>query len=80
MNKYLTEVEQYKEVLSQDEISRIHDPALKEIRWKYWKKRHELFLDEQGCSDAELNKQMDRIIAQETEEIEKFKSNQAILS
>lgn len=52
---YLSE-EQYNEILSPNEISRIKDYELRGIRSKYWNLRHEAFLDEHNIPDQELEK------------------------
>lgn len=70
---YLSEDEQYKEILNQDEISRIKDNELREIRSKYWNLRHEAFLDEHNIPDQELEKVWNALKAKELKEIEGYR-------
>lgn len=70
---YLSEEEQYKEILSFDEISRIKDDELREIRSKYWNLRHEAFLDEHNIPDQELEKVWNALKAKELKEIEGYR-------
>jgi len=70
---YLSEDEQYKEILNQDEISRIKDDELREIRSKYWNLRHEAFLDEHNIPDQELEKVWNALKAKELKEIEGYR-------
>lgn len=70
---YLSEEEQYKEILSFDEISRIKDDELREIRSKYWNLRHEAFLDEHNIPDQELEKVWNALKAKELKEIEVYR-------
>ncbi len=42
MKEWLSEEEQYKENLNNEEISRIKDPKLREIRERHWKYRHKI--------------------------------------
>ena len=74
MKDYLSEEEQYKEILNQEEISRIRDLELQSIRSKYWGLRHKAFLDEHGISDSELGSVFDRLKEDEMKEIEEYKA------
>ena len=66
MNKqYLTQEEQYKDDLNNEEIQRIEDAELREIRQRYWNLMHKAFLDEAGIPDWELEKVVDGIKARE---------------
>ncbi|HEX9060676.1 MAG TPA: hypothetical protein VF941_10895 [Clostridia bacterium] len=71
--EYLTEEEQYKYALSNEEIHRIKNPELREIRWKYWRKIADVFLDESRIPDQEANRITLELIAAEKKEIEEFK-------
>lgn len=44
--KYLSYEEQFNEVLNQEEINRIENAELRDIRMKYWKLQRDVFLDE----------------------------------
>lgn len=44
---YLSYEDQFKEILNQEEIGRIENYKLREIRLKYWNLRHKALLDEQ---------------------------------
>lgn len=79
MNKpYLSEEDQYKEILNNEEIRRIQDPELREIRQKYWNLRHKAFLDEAHISDQELSNVFDDIIAKEQEEILRYRKKKGV--
>ncbi len=43
-NNYLSYEEQFKDILNNEEIDRIENKEIREIRSKYWKLRHEAFL------------------------------------
>ncbi|MFC5401467.1 hypothetical protein [Cohnella soli] len=70
---YLSDEEQFKDILNNEEISRIRDPLLRAIRMKYWSLRHEAFLDERNIPDSDLEKVYDEIKHKEQEEIQRFK-------
>ena len=55
--------------MNNEEINQIQDAELRSIYRKYWKMRHEAFLDEHGIPDHELGKVVERIDAAEAEEI-----------
>jgi hypothetical protein len=76
--EYLTEEEQYEDIININDIKRIKDPELREIRNKYWAKRHEAFLDEQNIPDWELKKVIDGIHKQEFKEIEAYKNRNKV--
>lgn len=71
--EYLSEEEQYKDILNQEEISRIKDIELQNIRGKYWRLRHEVFLNETEIPDAELEKECSKLKELEKIEIEEYK-------
>jgi len=69
---YLSEEEQYKEHISLEEIGRIKDNRLREIRLKYWSLRHKAFLDEHDISDKDLESIYKRLWLEEKTAIEKY--------
>lgn len=73
---YLSNEEQFKEILNQEEIARIENPELREIRMKYWALRHKAFTDEYNISDRDLGKVWDELITQEKIEISAFRNRQ----
>ena len=73
--EYLSEEEQYKENLNQDEISRIKDYNLREIRQKYWKLRHEAFLNEHEIPDSEISSVWNELKRKELAEIEEYRKS-----
>lgn len=73
---YLSEEEQFKETLNNEEISRIRDPLLRSIREKYWKLKRDAFLNEQGISDVEFNKVSDELTKKEKEELRKYREGE----
>ncbi len=79
MNKpYLTEEEQFKDILNNEEIQRIKDPELRKIRQKYWDLAHKAFLDEAGIPDWKLNDVVESIHAQEQDEIAKYRQKKGV--
>ncbi|WP_134686286.1 hypothetical protein [Brevibacillus migulae] len=72
---YLNYEDQFKTILNQEEINRIQSPQLREIRMKYWRLRHEAFINERNISDRDLEKLCDDLMRQEQEELQLFKEN-----
>lgn len=77
-NDYLSEEEQFKEILNNEEISRIKDPELRNIRFKYWSLLHQTFLDEQRIPDSMLGKEFDKIKAEEKKELDEYRQRNKI--
>lgn len=73
MQNWLSEEEQYQEHLNAEQISRIRDPKLREIRMRHWKYRLDIFLDEQHISDQNLSRLAEADWKKEKEEIEDYK-------
>lgn len=71
--KYLTIEEQFKEVLNDEQIRRIQDPELRELRMKHWKYRRKIFLDEHNISDEEFCRLSDEDFAKEQRELLEYK-------
>lgn len=79
MNKpYLSVKEQYKEILNNEEIERIQDYELRQIRQKYWNLRHKAFLDEAHISDQELDRVWEDLKAREQDEIAKYRQKKGV--
>ncbi len=72
-NNYLGEKEQYKKVLNNEEISRIVDSELRDIRMKYWNLLRKTFLDEHKIPDSMLGKEFDIIKAAEAKELDEYR-------
>ena len=72
---YLSKKEQYKKSLNIEEISRIKDAELREIRQRYWNLRQKAFLDEKNISDRDLGKIFDDLYNEENVEIEHYKKS-----
>ena len=72
---YLSCEDQFKEVLNQEEISRIENDEVREIRFKYWNLKHKAFLDEKNISDTELGKVFDNLCLAEQMELDLIKRN-----
>lgn len=68
-------IEFYSKPMNPNEISKIDDKKIKEIKLKYCSLQHKAFLDEQKYSDKELMKYSDYLIEQEKIEIEKYLVN-----
>lgn len=75
MINYLTEEEQYKRDINNDEIARIKDSRLQTIRMKYWNLKHQAFLNEQQIPDHELEKVIDNLDADEQQEILEYRKS-----
>lgn len=73
MNKWLTKEEQYQKTLNPNQIQRIEDPKLREIRSKHWLYRHKIFMDEAHISDQELMRLYKLDEEAEQREIDKYK-------
>ena len=79
MNKpYLSVEEQYKEILNNEEIERIQDYELRQIRQKYWNLRHKAFLDEAHISNQELDRVWEDLKAREQDEIAKYRQKKGV--
>lgn len=72
-NGYLSEEEQFKEILNNEEISKIKDPELRNIRFKYWNLLHQTFLNEQRIPDSMLGKEFDKIKEAEKKELDEYR-------
>lgn len=70
---YLSEEEQFKENLDNEEISRIKDLKLRNIRSKYWGLRHQAFLNEHKIPDGMLGMEFDKIKAEEMRELNEYR-------
>lgn len=76
-NEYLSEEEQFKEILNNEEIYRIKDSELRSIRLKYWKLLHQTLLDENKIPDNMLGKEFDKIKAAEIKELSEYKQHKS---
>ena len=72
--EYLSYEEQFKENINHEEICRIKDPMLREIRLKYLNKQLEMFLDEINIPDSELEKLSNNVRKEELKELEAYKN------
>ncbi|NRT90070.1 hypothetical protein [Clostridium beijerinckii] len=73
MKKYLSYEDQFKDILNQEEISRIENNEVREIRWKYWNLAHKAFIDERNILDAELGKVLDELRLEEQKELAPYR-------
>lgn len=78
-NEYLSTEEQFKEILNNEEINRIKDPELREIRMKHWEYRHKIFLDEHKISDTEFIRLSDEDYLREKKELEEYRKRKGIV-
>ncbi|OME55456.1 hypothetical protein BSK59_13340 [Paenibacillus odorifer] len=74
--KYLSYEEQFKEILNNEEIDRIENAELREIRMKYWLLQRDVFLDEKNIPDHELNTISQELRREEMEEVQKFRNDE----
>ena len=77
--KYLSQEEQYKEILNQNEIDRIEDSELRSIRSKYWNLRHKVFLGEHGVPDSKLGIVWDELCKKEQAKINEYRKRKEIV-
>jgi len=63
----------YKNDLNMEEIHKIKDLGLREIRLKYWHQRHNAFLDENRIPDLELENVLNTIDLAEQEELTQYR-------
>ena len=75
---YLTEGDQFKEILNYEEISRIKDNELRQIGEKYWELRHKAFIDENDIPDDIIGDIFEKLIKREQEEIENYKMKKMV--
>ncbi len=73
MSEWLSEEEQYKDSLNIEQISRIKDPELREIRQKHWNYRIKIHQDT-TISDQEFVKLTELDWQREREEILEYKN------
>lgn len=67
-------LEKYTVNMNQNEISEISDSNIRNIKMKYWDKKHKAFLNEREIKDTELGNEFDRIEELEKKELEDYYS------
>ena len=67
-------LEKYTVNMNQNEISEISDSNIRNIKMKYWDKKHKAFLNEREIQDTELGNEFDRIEELEKKELEDYYS------
>ncbi|TVY04468.1 hypothetical protein [Cohnella terricola] len=72
---YLSYEDQFKEVLNQEELSRIQNQEIRKIREKYWRLQHEAFINEHEIPDSDLDNVSEELVRREQEKLQRFKSN-----
>lgn len=77
-NQYLSIEEQFKDTLSNEEILRIKNPELRDIRMKHWIYQNKIYHDYTNISDEELNRLVDIDCNQEKKEIEQYRKRKYI--
>ena len=70
--EFLTIEEQFKETLNNEQIKKIQDPELREIRMQHWEYRHKIFIDERNISDVEFVRLSDADYAKERGELNDY--------
>lgn len=75
--EWLSEEEQYKEGLTREQIRRIKDEELREIRYKYCERMLRNFNDEKNISDKELIRIWEEDKEKERKEIEEYRKRKA---
>ena len=72
MSEWLSEEEQYKDTLNNEEISRIKDPELREIRQRQWAYEKKIYKDS-SIADSELDRLVKIDWEKERKEILEYK-------
>ena len=72
MSEWLNEEEQYKDTLNNEEISRIKDPELREIRQRHWQYRFKIHKD-RTIADQEFVRMSEADWEKERKEILEYK-------
>lgn len=75
MKEYLSEEEQYKKSINNEEINRIEDFKLRSIRYKYWNMKRTALVDEINIPDSEIEKVLNKIDEEECIELKKYREN-----
>ena len=65
-------IEKYNRPMNPNEISAIGDSTVRDIKMKYWNKKHKAFLNEKEIKDSELGKEYDKLSEMERKELEKY--------
>lgn len=55
--------------MNREEIMKIQDVGVRNIRLKYWELKHKAFLDEHGIPDQDLGKVWDDLTEKEEKEV-----------
>lgn len=76
--EWLSEEEQYKEDLTSEQIRRIKDEELRDIRYKYRERMLRNFNDEKNISDKELIRIWKEDKEKERKEIEEYRKMKGI--
>ena len=58
--------------MNQNEINDISDSNIRNIKMKYWEKKHKAFLNESGIKDEDLDKEYNRLKELEKKELEEY--------
>lgn len=65
-------IKKYNRDMNQGEISEITDSRIRDIKMKYWNKKHEAFMNEQEIKDSELGNEFDKLTEMEKKELEEY--------
>lgn len=77
--EFLSEEDQFKDGLNSEEIGRIKDYELRQIRSQYRQEFIKAFEDEEGISDFILESVLNEITARERKAIEEYKRRKNIV-
>lgn len=77
--EYLPEDRQYEKILNLEEINRIKDSELRNIRLKYWQLRHEAFINESEISDQQFIIIWDELCKKECREMDAYKAKRSTI-
>lgn len=73
MRKIISDlVDKYSQPMNEQEIGKIEDEKIREIKFKYLRLQHNLFLNETDYPDALFVKESDKLAIQENMEIEDY--------
>ena len=65
-------LEKYNKEMNPKEISDISDSTIREIKSKYWNKKHKAFLNEEEIKDSDLGNEFDKLSEMEKIELKDY--------
>lgn len=78
MSEYLSIKRCFDEILNQNEIELIEESELRELRFEYWNKRHQAFLNEDELLDDKLVEIREKLVNEEQQKLLDYKKKHNI--